>query len=145
MPCSVSHRCLMGTFPISDIVDGVKPTNDDKRRHGSHNTGDDLYMGDYRRHVSALLRYAYRSHNQLTEVAINIKPEVRIVRPYDGIDAIGEILPKQPKTQERDAKIPALPNKTGQKNKQESGRRQDANNGIEREGRIDRTKHGSGM
>ena len=50
----------------------------------------------------------------LANITVNVELNIGIVRPYDSVDTIHQIIQEEPKTQEGDTKIPALSNEASQ-------------------------------
>ena len=42
----------------------------------------------------------------LTNVTVNVEPDIGVIGPYDSIDAVSETLQEQPKAEHRYAQIP---------------------------------------
>ena len=80
---------------------------------------------------------AQTSQNAQTNVAVDVKFDVKIVRPYDSIDPVGQVLEEEPETQKGDAEIPALSSEASQQDQKQHNHRQETSNRIERVCRVD--------
>ena len=58
----------------------------------------------------------------LTNVAIDLKLDLRAVSPYNAVDRPGRVLEEEPETQEGDSKIPALPDEARREHQQQTCR-----------------------
>ena len=66
----------------------------------------------------------------LTYVTVDVKLHICVVRPYDGIYPVNQVLNEEPEAEQCDAEVPALPDEASQEYQQQHCCRQDAGDGI---------------
>ena len=66
----------------------------------------------------------------LTNVAIDLKLDLRVVSPYNAVDHPGRVLKEEPEAQEGDSKIPALSDEARREHQQQTCRRESTSAGI---------------